>query len=214
MQLAEPSAVTIDVERGELHGSSGRYAKYLRDLAGHYQDEAAFAAAIRADGAALAYEVTELRPSNRSGDLVFGVTRMLPGTIGDEFYLTRGHLHAIADRPEIYRGEAGRGVMLLESPHGETRALAMAPGVVCYVPPYWIHRSVNVGPETLVMSFCYPADAGQDYAVLERAHGMRHRVTTDDRGGWRLAENRAYRPRTPAEIAAIFQPSQPGIADV
>jgi glucose-6-phosphate isomerase len=158
--------------------------------------------------------VTELRPSSRSGDLVFGVTRMQPGTVGSEFYLTRGHLHAVADRPEIYRGEAGRGVMLLESPAGETRALEVTPDTVCYVPPYWVHRSVNVGPDELVMSFCYPADAGQNYAVIEHAHGMRRRVVAAGSNGWQLAENHAYRPRTPAEIAAILAVGKPGTTDV
>src|SRR3546814_8734777 len=50
----------------------------------------------------LVYEVTEFRPSADAGDLIFGLTRMVPGRVGREFFLTRGHIHAKADRPEVY----------------------------------------------------------------------------------------------------------------
>ena len=48
---------------------------------------------------------------------------MQPGRIGDEYFLTRGHIHATGNRPEIYYGEAGQGLMLMESPEGETRII-------------------------------------------------------------------------------------------
>ena len=81
---------------------------------------------------------------------------MQPGRIGDEYYLTRGHIHATGNRPEIYYGEAGQGLMLMESPEGETRIVEISPRVMCYVPPFWIHRAINVGQDALVMTFMYP----------------------------------------------------------
>ena len=48
--------------------------------------------------------------------MIIGVTRMEPGKVGDEYYMTRGHIHARPNRPEMYYGESGVGVMLLESP--------------------------------------------------------------------------------------------------
>jgi glucose-6-phosphate isomerase len=146
----------------------------------------------------------DLRPSSDAGDVIFGVTRMAPGKVGDEFFVTRGHIHAVANRPEIYYGESGAGLMLLESPEGEIRILDVAPRVVCYVPPYWIHRSVNVGSDDLVMTFAYPADSGQDYDIIARSGGMRKRIVDDGRGGWRAMDNPAYRPRTDAEVARVM----------
>ncbi|WKL39712.1 glucose-6-phosphate isomerase family protein (plasmid) [Sinorhizobium meliloti] len=105
------------------------------------------------------------------GDIIIGVTRMEPGKIGDEYFMTRGHIHARPNRPEMYYGEAGVGVMLLESPYGEIRTIEIRARTMCYVPPFWIHRSVNVGLEPLVMTFSYPADAGQDYDVIAKAGG-------------------------------------------
>jgi glucose-6-phosphate isomerase len=120
---------------------------------------------------------------------------MRPGRIGAEFFMTRGHIHARADRPEVYYGQKGVGVMLMESPQGETRVVEIGPQIICYVPPYWIHRSVNTGEEDLVMMFTYPADSGQDYEIIERSRGMRHRVVADGAKGWALIDNRDYAPR-------------------
>ena len=135
------------------------------------------------------------------------VPPMSPGRIGDQFFLTRGHIHARADRPEIYYGEAGSGVMLLESPEGEIRALPIGPRDICYVPPFWIHRSVNVGPTDLVMTFAYPADSGQDYAILEKSGGMRSRVVADG-DGWALVDNTGYRPRSASDVSNLYAQNQ------
>src|SRR5438045_2591546 len=116
MKLSEPARLLIDVGNGGMDGATGHYEKRLSELGGLYLDSAAHAASVQRYGDPLVYAVDEFRPSADAGDLIFGVTRMLPGKIGDEFYLTRGHIHGKADRPEIYHGQAGRGLMLMESP--------------------------------------------------------------------------------------------------
>lgn len=202
MKLVDPAICQVSVSKGQLEKASRRYTKNLSDLAGLYADDEAFAAAL-AEGDRMVYEVTEFRPSAATGDLIFGVTRMSPGRIGDEFFVTRGHIHVRADRSEIYYGESGQGVMLLENPDGEIRALPIGPREICYVPPYWIHRSVNVGDADLVMTFAYPADAGQDYAIIEKSRGMRSRVVADG-AGWKLTDNTQHCPRDRAAIDALF----------
>jgi len=205
MKLREPGICGVDVASGQLIGATNRYVKTLDDLVGLYEDEAAFRDLQRERGDALVYEVTDYRQSVDAGDLIFGVTRMRPGKVGREYFLTRGHIHANADRPEIYYGESGRGVMLLESPEGEVRTVDMSPRTICYVPPFWIHRSVNIGADDLVMTFAYPADAGQDYAIIEETGGMRSRVVDDGSGGWTLVDNASYRRRSAARIERVFR---------
>jgi glucose-6-phosphate isomerase len=187
-----------------MDGATGHYEKRLSELAGLYLDSAAHRAAVAQAGDPVVYAVDDFRPSASAGDVIFGVTRMMPGKIGNEFYLTRGHIHAKADRPEVYHGQAGRGLMLLESPEGETRVIEIEPHAVCYVPPYWIHRSINTGTDDLVMAFSYPADAGQDYGIIARSNGMRKRVVDDGNGGWALLDNADYRSRSTAEIRALM----------
>jgi glucose-6-phosphate isomerase len=201
----EPARCTVALPEGRLVGpGTRRYTKRFADLDGLYADAAAYRTMLAGLAETVVYEVTDLRPSERAGDMITGVTRMSPGRVGREFFLTRGHLHARANRPEIYFGQQGRGVMLLEDPAGETRVVAIEPQTLCYVPPFWIHRSINTGAADLVMLFAYPADSGQDYDIIARSGGMRSRILDDGAGGWVEVPNPAWHPRPPEEIARLL----------
>ncbi len=204
MELREPAGCSVLLAEGVLSGATGRYTKTFGDLGSIYADEAAYRAMLPGLRDTVVYEVTEFRPSNAPGDMIFGVTRMAPGKVGREFFMTRGHIHAKADRPEIYYGQTGTGVMLMESPGGEFRTVPIAPQTICYVPPFWIHRSINTGGGDLVMVFSYPADSGQDYEVIARSGGMRVRIVDDGTGGWVPVDNPGYRARSPLECERIL----------
>lgn len=204
MILTEPRLCDIAVDTGMLVNGDGHYKKTYRDLAGLYADSDAFDALLADKGDEIAYEVTSYTPGTKTSDLIMGVTRMEPGRVGREFYLTRGHIHANGDRPEIYQTLSGRGIMQMESPAGDVRLIEMAPLQICYVPPFWIHRSVNIGDDDLVMFFAYPSDSGQDYGIIERSGGMRVRVVSDGNGGWAAEDNPAWTPRSDSEVAAIM----------
>jgi len=200
----EPKLCTIETATGMLIDAGGHYRKTYRDLDGLYADDVAFSRILKEKADAVAYEVTSYTPGSKVSDLIMGVTRMSPGKVGREYYLTRGHIHANGDRPEIYHTLSGRGIMQMESPDGEVRLVEMGPQQVCYVPPFWIHRSVNIGNEDLVMFFAYPADSGQDYGIIERSNGMRVRIMDDGAGGWRAEDNPDWRPRSSEEVSAIL----------
>ena len=203
MYYIEPTHHFVDVGNGKLQQASGSYERRLSDLDGIYADQKSFVRALETSGSDVVYRVTEQRPLASHGDLIFGVTYMEPGRICDEYYLTRGHIHSITNRPETYIGQAGSGVMLLESPHGDIRTLEIKPSEICYVPAFWIHRSINVGNDPLVMSFCYPSDSGQNYDVIERSGGMKRRIVADGTG-WKSIPNKNYRQRTQEEISALL----------
>lgn len=203
--LREPRVSVVDVSAGGMSGHTGRYEKRLADLTGLYEDGEEHARLVGALGNPIVYDVEDFRPGDKSGDLIYGVTRMSPGRVGREFFLTRGHIHAKADRPEVYYGQKGRGLMQLESPEGETRIIEIAPQTICYVPPFWIHRSINVGSEDLVMVFAYPSDSGQDYGIIEASNGMRHRIVARADGGWELTENPAYAPRSTTTVNSLMK---------
>ncbi|MEQ8655840.1 MAG: glucose-6-phosphate isomerase [Hyphomicrobiales bacterium] len=201
--LVTPTAHTIDPETGALAAHTGRYQKHLSDLDGLYGDASAFAKTLKDSGDRIVYSVEDVRPQASSGDLIFGTTFMEPGRIGEEFFMTRGHIHATANRPETYYGESGEGLMLMEAPDGQVSILEVRPKTMVYVPPLWIHRSVNTGDTPLVMSFCYPVDSGQDYEVIARSGGMAVRIMADG-NGWISVPNAAYRQRSQTEIDAIL----------
>ncbi len=185
---AEPARLSVDAARGLLDGRSERYEKHLGDLAGVYRDEAAFVEALGRDTGEPVYWVESSTPETGRGALTIGLSVLRPGRIGDEFAMTRGHLHAQSEFAELYYGLSGSGVMLLESVEGESRALPIGPGVVVHVPGGWVHRSVNVGDDTLVTLFAYATEAGQDYGLIADAGGMQQLVVADD-AGWTTRAN-------------------------
>ena len=190
---AEPGALSIGTD-GSMRGRTSGYDKHLGDLGGVYRDEAAFSAEVARRGAgALVYRVEEHRAGEGPGALIVGTSTLLPGRVGEEYALTRGHLHARADRAELYHCLSGRGVMLLETLSGERRAVPLAPGEAVHVPGHWVHRSVNVGDEPFVTLFTYAADAGQDYGLIAEAGGMAQLVVDDGAGGWAARDNPDHR---------------------
>ena len=196
MRDPAPCITVVKPAEGRLEGATGRYEKRFSELRGLFLDDAALEAVVDRTGDGVAYAVEDVRPSARSGDLIFGVSTLQPGRIGSEFLMTRGHRHVRSDRPEIYYCQTGHGVMLMELADGTITTAEMRPQSIVYVAPHWIHRSVNVGDAPLVTVFCYPADAGQDYDIIARAGGMRVLITSDGVGGWRQEPNPRYRPRS------------------
>lgn len=140
----------------------------LRDLGGMFRDQAAFEATCR-DENPLVYTVQVFSPRDHEGDLSLGFGRLEPGTVGDEFYMTKGHVHERTEMAEIYVGLRGRGVMLLRNASGgHTRALDLSAGKIVYVPGHTLHRTVNCGDEALCYFGIYPSLAGHDYSSLQR----------------------------------------------
>jgi glucose-6-phosphate isomerase len=198
--MVMPGFCVMDAQTGEMGGRTGIKESRVKDLEGVFDDRAAFEQLARRDPDAILYQVHEYRPDRTvAQELIFGSSMVQPGKVGAEYFMTRGHIHTRSDRPEVYFCQRGRGVMHMETPDGVTHPVAMTPGSIVYVPPYWIHRSVNTGGELLVTFFCYPADAGQDYAIIERAGGMRTLIVDDGDGGWAEVANPNYKPRSADE---------------
>jgi glucose-6-phosphate isomerase, archaeal len=189
--LELPEGLRVDRDTGALSGSARRYEKRIRDLAGLYLDEAAFAQICDDRGDEVAYWIEDFRAES-PGSLTVGSSVLLPGTVGGEYAMTRGHLHQVAEAAEVYHCVAGHGVLIMETLDGEVRAEEMRPDTVVYVPGHWIHRSVNVGRTPLVTVFVYDAAAGQDYGIIERSRGLAKLVTADGNGGWQLSDNPRY----------------------
>jgi glucose-6-phosphate isomerase, archaeal len=197
-----PFLAFVNPETLQIQPNTGGYKKYFRELNGIYADQAEFDHLAATFGNSVAYRVDEARFSDNGSDLITGISVLEPGKVGQEFFMTRGHLHQRADRPETYYGLAGHGILLLESLAGEVKAMEMRPGSLVYVPPFWVHRSVNVGETVFATLFSYPADAGQDFETVRQARGFRQLVVAATNGDWKLAPNPDYRPRTAEEIQA------------
>jgi glucose-6-phosphate isomerase, archaeal len=163
----------------------------LADLKGLYSDAAAEAALMPQNP--LIYEVHEATENPiEVGQLRYSTTIIYPGKVGDEYFFTKGHYHALGDRAELYFGLLGEGCLLLQTPQGDISAQRMTPGAASYVPPYWGHRTINVGKENFVFLACYPADAGYDYAAIAEKGFAQLLVERDGKPA--LVANPKWRP--------------------
>lgn len=172
-----PEGVAIDGISGEVTPSTDRYTKKLSELGGLFHDAAAFDKVVAEGGDPIAYEVVDYR--KQECDICFGTTIMMPGQVGGEYFMTRGHFHERKDCGEGYYTQSGEGLLLLESREGEVRTVEMKPGICAFIPPEWAHRSINTGSEKLVFVWFCATDAGHDYGTI-RERGMRKLVVERD----------------------------------
>jgi glucose-6-phosphate isomerase len=183
-----PEGVAIDGRSGAVTPETGRYVKRLSELRGIYQDKAAVDRAIAQGNDPVAYEVIDYR--KEESDLAFGTTIMSPGTVGGEYWMTRGHFHERPECGEAYYTQSGEGLLLLESREGEVRTVEMLPGICAFIPPGWAHRSINVGKDRLVFVWFCQTHAGHEYGeILTR--GMRKIVVERD-GRYAVIDNPTY----------------------
>lgn len=158
------TGIELDIDRGVLVGGE-RIERRLSDLRDCFVDSAAYDRALRHDDP-LVYSVSSLEPGSGAGDLHLGLGVLMPGRVGQEFFLTKGHYHSWREAGEFYIGLRGVGGLLLEDEQGTRRFVGLTAGQVVYVPGSTAHRSVNTGDEALVYLGVYPAQAGHDYAAI------------------------------------------------
>ncbi|MEI6051443.1 MAG: glucose-6-phosphate isomerase family protein [Opitutaceae bacterium] len=158
----------FDPATGRIPGAKMVH-RHLGDLRGCFADQAAFEARL-AVGNPLLYSVAGIEPAFGEGDLHYGVGLLMPGRVGDEYHLTKGHLHSWRQAAEIYIGLTGEGMMLLEDEsNGRSLMAPLTSNQVVYVPGSTMHRTVNTGSIPLTYIGIYPAKAGHDYgAIAER----------------------------------------------
>jgi glucose-6-phosphate isomerase, archaeal len=190
MTYIQPLSRQVRLGDGSIPSADAIQERRLRDLEGLFADREAEARLLADDP--LVYRVYDAAAlPKEDGHLLFSTTVIESGRVGDEYFMTKGHFHARADRAELYYGLAGRGMLLLQTPEGRFEALEMVAGTAAYVPPYWGHRTVNTGDAPFVFLAAYPADAGYDYGTIAR-DGFAAIVVAGDQGP-RVIDNPRYR---------------------
>lgn len=175
LDFMRPFGLKLDLSTGDMLDPERTVVRKASDMRGYYADESALDRLIREGQDPVHYEVFEKPLPETPGNLMFCISKLQPGLVGDEFFMTKGHYHAVRDTAELYLCLRGEGLMLMKTETGECTAEVIARGRLVYVPPRWAHRSVNTGDEALV-SFCfYPAEAGHNYGDIEK-QGFPQRV--------------------------------------
>ena len=163
----------------------------LSSMVGYYQADEVFAALLAADDS-IHYEVYGIDRPPVAGELISGITRLYPGKVGPEYFMTKGHYHAVRETGEIYYALQGQGMMVMETPEGAWRVDPFAAGQVVYVPPCWAHRTVNTGDTPLLFFWVCPAHAGHDYGTIAE-RGFR-KVVVEVEGSPTILDNPRWSP--------------------
>jgi glucose-6-phosphate isomerase len=153
----------VDWLAGSMQGVQVReLVKKLGELPGIFRDQRVWEAA---DPETVVYKVQWWTPVPESteGGLFWGTTTIEPGLVGDEYFMTRGHFHAIRNRGEYYCTVKSGGVLILMTEDGSTQTEKMSPGSLHYIPGHTAHRVVNTSDSPLTFWASWPSDAGHDY---------------------------------------------------
>ena len=169
----EPFNLMFNLENGRCTERESS-KRYLADIKNIFYDSAEAETALSTENK-LIYEFYELPMLQDDGDLAFGTSITYPVTIGDEYFMTKGHFHSILDTTEVYYCLNGHGMMMMENSDGKWECRELNAGTALYVPKGFAHRSINVGSVPLVTFFCFRADAGHDYKTIANP-GFRHLV--------------------------------------
>lgn len=185
LEIIQGGAITLS--RLDRH-----IVRRLSSMKGQFLDASAYQEMLAREDVVL-YEVLEVERPEHPGEFRFGLSIVHPGKVGTEYWMTKGHFHAIRDTAELYYCLRGEGVMVMETPEGEWSVEELRPGRLLYVPPRWAHRSVNTGAqEDLVTYFAYPAHAGHDYASIEK-QGFR-KCIVEQEGRPQIIDNPRWLP--------------------
>jgi glucose-6-phosphate isomerase, archaeal len=165
-----PMRLQVDLASGEFAPSADTYERRLSQLSDLFSDQQALQQILQ-EGDPVVYDV-RTRPFVTSlSDFTFAITRIFPGKVGEEYYLTKGHHHQLLDQPEIYFCLQGQGCLLMEKGEGDFQAHWWTPGTLSHIPPGYAHRTVNTGSEPMIFASFYHLSAGHDYASIAR-HGF------------------------------------------
>ena len=98
------------------------------------------------------YEVTAFINEENVGELNFGATKIFPGTVNEEFFMTKGHYHKKLTHTEYYWGIKGRGLLVLLNINGECSIELVEKDSLHYIPKDTAHRLVNISDEEVFIS--------------------------------------------------------------
>ena len=174
--MVSQSSVLTDWQTGSLTGEVTRSSRTVGDLMHYWEDqEAAFHASSHP-----LYETETYfsKPDGTEGAILWGSTRLFPGNVGGEYFMTRGHWHTKPTHGELIVVVSGRGILVLMDHNRHTTTVDLSPGVTYHIDGTLAHRTVIIGTEPLVFWCAWAADCGHNYdSILKDGFSERFYVS-------------------------------------
>lgn len=144
------------IRKFEKHKSRKRRFK---DVAKWYSDKKAVEKELKKNKNNVIYETF----TEEDSPMDLTLTVIHPGTIGKEYYMTKGHIHG-ANNPEFYILLEGNGKLLIQS-RSEVKVITLKKGKITLIPKGYAHRLINPGRKKLKVLTIYSENSRPNYNV-------------------------------------------------
>jgi glucose-6-phosphate isomerase, archaeal len=154
--------ISTDFFSGQISGDAVRTTRTVADLALHWTNREQY----EIQKGKILYETESWfpHPDGTEGAVLWASTKIFPGKVGDQHFMTRGHWHLKPTHGELIIVASGTGELVLKSRDGTITKVALAPGVTFHINGDLAHRTINTGTDPLIFWCAWPADCGHDYS--------------------------------------------------
>ena len=96
----------------------------------------------------------------------YGITKINPGKIGKDYFLTKGHYHK-EKSSEVYYLLKGTGLLLLKK-EKQKKKIKLKKNYFHYIPEGHSHRVINTGKTPLEFLSIYQTNSNPDYSKIKK----------------------------------------------
>ena len=107
----EPFGVEIDLLTGAMAEPDTYKVTRASTMVPYYADTAAIRRLVETQDDPIHYEVFEKDIPETAGQIRICISKLLPGAVGGEFFMTKGHYHTVLGTAESYLCVAGEGYL-------------------------------------------------------------------------------------------------------
>lgn len=134
-------------------------SRELKDVVKGYSDKRAIEKELKKNKNKVIYETF----TDKYTPINLTLTIVHPGTIGKEYYMTKGHIHR-KKVPEFYILLEGKGKLLMQK-QSKVKVIDLKKGEITLIPIGYAHRLINTGNKKLKVLTIYDQESKPDYHV-------------------------------------------------
>ena len=134
-------------------------ARRLKDVVPWFSNKKAIADALLKNKNKVIYETF----TDKFSPINLTLTVINPGTIGKEYFFTKGHIHR-KKVPEFYILLEGKGKLLMQK-QSNVKVIDLKKGEIVLIPIGYAHRLINTGIKKLKVLTIYDQESKPDYNV-------------------------------------------------
>lgn len=134
-------------------------SRKLKDVVKWYSDKKAIEKELKKNKNKVIYETF----TDKYTPINLTLTVVHPGTIGKEYYMTKGHIHR-KKVPEFYISLEGKGKLLMQK-QSKVRIINLKKGEIALIPVGYSHRLINTGNKKFKVLTIYDQESKPDYHI-------------------------------------------------